>query len=78
MSKLTPRAAFIKNATLERLAKHSWGAMTLASRHDPDLLKLIGDLQSRVDVIERQLERIGAPQYRLVRKGKHVNHRGSR
>ena len=32
--------------------------------------KEIRDLQLRVSITERQLERLGAPQYRVVYKGK--------
>lgn len=77
MRKLTPRAAFIKNVDLKRLAAFAWDAMQLASSHDPDHAKQLEEcriwllkLERRLDVIDRQMERIGAPQYRVVYKGK--------
>lgn len=42
---------------LERIAKE---ALRLASKHDPDLVM-------RIEVLERQMVRIGAPQYRRVK-----------
>lgn len=41
----------------------AFDAMHMASTHDPDLL-------SRIEVLERQMERLGAPQYRILKKGK--------
>jgi hypothetical protein len=81
---MTPRAAFIKNADLKRLAAYAWDAMQLASTHDPDLAKSIKQLEafnrgywlrhdeliSRIEILGRQVERLGAPQYRIVRKVK--------
>lgn len=37
----SPRAKFIENVDLKRLAGFAWDAMQLASRHDPDLEKRI-------------------------------------
>jgi hypothetical protein len=68
-----------KNA--KKLAAYVFDAMQLASTHDPDLVKDIKNLtndanilfeskhriQERLDIVERQLERIGAPQYRVKR-----------
>jgi hypothetical protein len=58
-------------------------ALKLASTHDPDhaieirralrwcerLFGRVIKLEDRVDVTERQLQRVGAPQYRKVRNG---------
>ncbi|MCU1305189.1 MAG: hypothetical protein JWQ87_5473 [Candidatus Sulfotelmatobacter sp.] len=57
------RATFIKKSDPARVAAMAWDAMGLASTHDPDLL-------GRIEILERQMERLKAPQYRLVRKGK--------
>jgi hypothetical protein len=64
-----------------KLVQQVKDALRLASTHDPDHAKLLNDharwlvqlgtqLCNRIDIIERQLERLGAPQYRTVRKGK--------
>jgi hypothetical protein len=61
-------------------------ALRLASTHDPDLLRRIivleclvaeirkvgssKKLEVRLEVVERQLQRLGVPQYRLIRRGK--------
>lgn len=63
MKKLSPRANFIKTVDFERLAGYAWDAMQLASTHDPDL-------ETRISILERQVERIGAPKYRVISKGK--------
>jgi hypothetical protein len=60
MKKQTPRANFIVTVDIKKLAGYSWDAMQLASKHDPDLL-------ARIEIIERQLQRLGAPQYRRVK-----------
>ena len=64
MRKLSPRQKFIARVSTRprELANTLWDAIMLASSHDPEH-------EDRLDVIERQLERIGAPQYRRVRKG---------
>jgi hypothetical protein len=62
----SPRAKFIRTVDHKRLAGYAWDAMKLASHHDPDLVE-------RIDIIERQLERLGAPQYRVLRKGKRAS-----
>jgi hypothetical protein len=48
--------------------------MTICIGNDADLLKairhldyLIGELEIRIQVTERQLERLGAPQYRRIK-----------
>lgn len=70
MKKLSPRARFIKLADGLEVKRCVWDALMLASSHDPDHAKELRDLRIRIEVLERQMERIGAPQYRLVRKGK--------
>lgn len=52
------------NETQSRLKE----ALRLASSHDPDLLR-------RIEVLERQVSRLGAPQYRLLRKGRRNSRR---
>jgi hypothetical protein len=42
-----------------KVTRRANAALKLASTHDPDLL-------SRIEVLERQMERIGAPQYRKI------------
>lgn len=63
---MSPRAKFVKDVTPKRLAGYSWDAMQLASTHDPDHAKELKELRMRIEVMERQLERLGAPQYRRV------------
>jgi hypothetical protein len=58
--KKSPRARFIESVDLKKLAGYAWDAMQLASTHDPDL-------EWRITVLERQTERLGAPQYRKVK-----------
>jgi hypothetical protein len=70
MKKQSPRSKFIKEVNFERLAGFAWDAMVLASTHDPEHEKDLFELRSRIEVLERQMERIGAPQYRTIRKGK--------
>lgn len=78
--KLTPRAQFIKNATVKVIAARAWDAIQMASTHDPDHNKWLTEIsrvinrdlaaiESRLDLIEHQLRRIGAPQYRVARHG---------
>jgi hypothetical protein len=47
-------------------------ALKLASTHDPDIMKWITELEYRLDIAERQLERLGAPQYRSSSRRKHL------
>ena len=70
MKKLTPRAEFVKHASLARVRRRAWDAMAMASSHDPDHAKELLELRSRIEVLEREMERIGAPLYRTIRKGK--------
>lgn len=55
-----PRARFIETADVKKVAATAWDAMQLASSHDPDLLL-------RIEVLEHQMKRLGAPQYRRVK-----------
>lgn len=61
MKTTSPRKKFIEQAA--HVAAYAWDAMELASTHDPDH-------ERRLEILERQMERIGAPQYRLVKKGR--------
>ena len=49
----------ITRAEYNKLVKQVAEALRLASRHDPDH-------ESRLDLVEHRLDRIGAPQYRRV------------
>jgi len=80
VKKLTPRAKFIATADEKRIKQLLWDVAEQASNHDPEhhewltdiskcLNKDLPKIDNRLDIIERQLERIGAPQYRKVRKG---------
>lgn len=44
----------------KKVQKDSTEALRLASKHDPDL-------ELRIAILERQMKRLGAPQYRRVR-----------
>jgi len=73
----------IKSITRKEFARHERmirEALRLSSHHDPDLVRELKDharwlvqlgteLGNRLDVVEHQLQRLGAPQYRTVRKG---------
>jgi hypothetical protein len=48
--KLSPRAKFIKEVDIKRLAAYAWDAMQLASSHDPDHAKELKQL--RKDLVE--------------------------
>ena len=60
---MTPRAKFLKEMNLKDIASVAWDALMLASNHDPDL-------ESRISILERQMQRLGAPQYRTIYAGK--------
>lgn len=64
MSK-SPRTKFIEEASKDpkKLAAWAWDAMMLASSRDPEH-------EQRLAIIERQLQRLGAPQYRVISKGR--------
>ena len=77
--KLTPRANFVLNAPVADIAARAWDALMMTSSHDPDhhkwltqitnvLNKDLKEIESRLDIVEHQLRRIGAPQYRRARK----------
>jgi hypothetical protein len=63
--KLSRRANFIATVDLKKLAEYAWDAMQLASSHDPDHAFTLESFEDRISVLERQMERIGAPQYRI-------------
>ena len=78
--KLTPRQNFIENSSWRDVRAKAWDALMMASSHDPDhhkwltqitnvLNKDLKEIESRLDIIEHQLRRIGAPQYRRVKHG---------
>ena len=52
---------------LEKVAKE---ALRLASSHDPDHAHDLKSLRLRLDIVERQLQRMNAPQFRVIRKGR--------
>jgi len=56
-------AKTVTRTEYHKLVKKVAAALALASVHDPEH-------ENRLSVLERQMERIGAPQYRIVRKGK--------
>lgn len=53
----------ITRKEFNKLSRLALDCMKLASTHDPDH-------ERRLDVIERQLQRLGAPQYRMVKRGR--------
>ena len=53
----------ITRKEFQKLTRIAMDALRLASNHDPDH-------ETRLDVLERQMQRIGAPQYRLRCKSK--------
>ena len=75
---MTPRAKFVATmqyhltepVNAKRLAEVVWNTMIQAQNHDPEHAKELRDLRCRVAILERQAERLGAPQYRTVYKGK--------
>ncbi len=73
----TSRAKFMAKANQKDIAARAWDAMIMASTHDPDhsleikcLKRDVNIIFSKLETIDRQLERLGAPQYRIFRKGK--------
>jgi hypothetical protein len=52
---------------LEKVARE---ALRLASSHDPDQAHELKSLRLRLEIVERQLVRMQAPQYRVIRKGR--------
>jgi len=68
--KPSPRAKFIAKAQDKELAAFVWDIGQLAMHHDPEHAKELEALDNRVAVLERQVERLGAPQYRTIKKGK--------
>ena len=53
----SPRTKFIETITLAKLAGYAWDAMTLASTHDPDLLKRIKQLEKTQDELLKALRK---------------------
>lgn len=53
----SPRVKFIQTITLQKLAGYAWDAMTLASTHDPDLLKRIKQLEKNQDELLKVLHK---------------------
>ena len=53
----SPRMKFIETITLAKLAGYAWDAMTLASTHDPDLLKRIKQLEKSQDELLKALHK---------------------
>ncbi len=67
--KLSPRAKFIAEADLKKLAGWSWDAMKLASTHDPDhskklieLDKMCGYLFNQTLELEQRIRKLGVLQ----------------
>jgi hypothetical protein len=73
----------ITRAEWNKLVRYSKDCMNLASTHDPDhaveirrlfrwserLFGRVLKLEDRLEVTERQLQRLGAPQYRKIKNG---------
>ena len=53
----SPRAKFIETITLAKLAGYAWDAMTLASTHDPDLVKRIKQLEKNQEELLKALHK---------------------
>ena len=53
----SPRTKFIETITLAKLAGYAWDAMTLASTHDPDLVKRIKQLEKTQDELLKALHK---------------------
>ena len=53
----SPRSKFIETITLAKLAGYAWDAMTLASTHDPDLVKRIKQLEKTQDELLKALHK---------------------
>jgi len=69
---MTPRAKFVAESDIKKIAARCWDAMHQASNHDPDHARVINllaghirKIECRLAVIERQ--RLGAPRYCKVR-----------
>jgi hypothetical protein len=63
----SPRSKFLEKFDDHRLAAVVWDLMELATTHDPDHAKELRNLHSRLELAERRLDRIGAPQYRRIK-----------
>lgn len=60
----------VTRAEFNALKTAAYAALELAMKHDPDHAKQLRDLGLQVGILERQMERLGAPQYRVISKGK--------
>ncbi len=71
MKKKSPRAKFISEVKLKRLAGYAWDAMRLASTHDPDhakeLKRLEGLIYAEVKFQDRRFSDLCARVYKLER-----------
>ena len=71
MKKKSPRAKFISEVKLKRLAGYAWDAMRLASTHDPDhakeLKRLEGLIYAEVKLQDRRFSDLCARVYKLER-----------
>lgn len=78
----SPRAKFLKRFQDKELAAVVYDTLQLASHHDPDhakdikyaksdihiLFEKVEELESEIQLAQRRLDRIGAPQYRPIKK----------
>lgn len=60
----------ITRAEFNALKAVAYSVLGMVIKHDPDHAKQLRDLERRVGILERQMERLGAPQYRVIGKGK--------
>ena len=76
---MTPRAKFIKESVDKKVAARAWDAMSMASTHDPDLLRRIVMLECLVSILREYAPRDvslaidnfeGSKQYRDIQRGK--------
>jgi hypothetical protein len=76
----TPRAKFVEKADLKKVAAWAYDAMQMASSHDPflfgthsrasEIIPWLLDLLEPIEILERHMQRLGAPEYRRPKKGK--------
>ncbi len=60
----------ITRAEFNALKMMASAALQLALKHDPAHAKQLRDLECSVGILERQMEHLAAPQYRIISKGK--------
>jgi hypothetical protein len=53
----SPRSKFIETITLQKLAGYAWDAMSLASTHDPELVKEIKQLRKNQEELLKALHK---------------------